>query len=284
MRKSYFGVGIERIVSLVPSRVVSNELLVQESSLPVVQSEKAIEITGIEQRRKWSSVSHDPLALCERACRRAIRDTDPAKIGMLYFNTLVLTNPQFRLIPTPAEDLRVRLELPEAGTISTTGGCAAFLSLLFEAVQFVAYHRRKALVVGIENTDDFARSGVPRLIFGDACGVFLLTPIEDSEKGFLAVRNAVSTARQESLDASVEMNDALVIKYKDNTYGDNNLFMKGRSVSQFAETTVVDSLIKFMKDFSIVPADIDVFIPHQANLTMMRTLKDQVLRDRGIWR
>ena len=112
------GVVVAAITEVVPDLEVSNELLLQEGRLARPRAERALEQTGVERRRRFSAENSDPMALLEICARRCLESSRTRDVGLIATSTCSVERRSARLVPNPASDLRVRLGLPRAGTLS----------------------------------------------------------------------------------------------------------------------------------------------------------------------
>lgn len=265
------GVVIAAISEVVPDFEVSNEFLLQEGRLVRPRAQRALERTGVERRRRFSAENSDPMELLEICARRCIESSKPSDIGLIATSTCSIKRPSARLVPNPASDLRVRLGLPNAGTLSSYGGCTSFLGLLGAAADYVRLNQRAAFVAIVELGHQNTPTGVPRYLFGDGCAGVLLRPSEELEFGFVAYdRRSGSDGSSESNRLERDMNEALVFQSW-GPYADA-LYMSGATVGEFIHQRVAPALVGFLEQCNAHPESIDAFVPHQANLRSIQFL------------
>ena len=258
------GVVIAAITEVIPDLEVSNEFLLQEGRLDRPRAQRALEKTGVERRRRFSAENSDPIELLEMCARRCLETTRPHDIGLIAISTCSLNRPSARLVPNPASDLRVRLGLPNAGTLSCFGGCTSFLGVLGAATDYVRLNQLAAFVAIVELDHQNTPTGVPRYLFGDGCAGVLLRPTEELDFGFVAYdRRSGTDGSRESNRIEGDMNEALVFQ----SWGPyaNALYMSGAAVSEYILQRVPRALIGFLEQCNTSPDSIDVFVPHQAN-------------------
>lgn len=270
------GVVIAAISEVVPDLEVSNEFLLQEGRLVRPRAERALEKMGVEGRRQFSAEHSDPMELLEVCARRCLESCGPEEIGLIATSTCSIKRPSARLVPNPASDLRVRLGLPNAGTLSSYGGCTSFLGLLGAAADFVRLNQLAAFVAVVELDNRNVPTGVPRYLFGDGCVGVLLKPSGESDSGFVAYDRRTGTdGSAESDRIERDMNEGLVFQ----SWGRyaNALYMNGAAVNNFIQKKVAPSLVGFLERCNASPDSVDVFVPHQANLRAIRFLHRRCL-------
>ena len=273
---SVSGVVIAAISEVVPDLEVSNEFLLQEGRLVRPRAQRALEKMGVEGRRQFSAEHSDPMELLEACARRCLESSKPGEIGLIATSTCSIRRPSARLVPNPASDLRVRLGLPNAGTLSSYGGCTSFLGLLGAAADFVRLNQLAAFVAVVEMDNRNVPTGVPRYLFGDGCVGVLLQPSGEADSGFVAYDRRTGTdGSAESDRIERDMNEGLVFQ----SWGRyaNALYMNGAAVNNFIQKKVAPSLVGFLDQCNASPDSVDVFVPHQANLRAIRYLHRRCL-------
>ena len=270
------GVVIAAISEVVPDLEVSNEFLLQEGRLVRPRAQRALEKTGVEGRRRFSAEHSDPMELLDVCARRCLESSGPGDIGLIATSTCSIKRPSARLVPNPASDLRVRLGLPNAGTLSSYGGCTSFFGLLSAAADYVRLNQLAAFVAVVELDNRNVPTGVPRYLFGDGCVGVLLRPSEESDFGFVAYdRRSGTDGSAESNRIERDINDGLVFQ----SWGRyaNALYMSGAAVNRFIQKKVAPALVGFLEQCNASPDSVDVFVPHQANLRAIQFLHRRCL-------
>lgn len=276
MNGTVSGVVIAAITEVVPDLEVSNEFLLQEGRLVRPRAQRALEKMGVEGRRQFSAEHSDPMELLEVCARRCLESSGPGEIGLIATSTCSIKRPSARLVPNPASDLRVRLGLPNAGTLSSYGGCTSFLGLLGAAADFVRLNHLAAFVAVVELDNRNVPTGVPRYLFGDGCVGVLLRPSDEPDTGFVAYDRRTGTdGSVESDRIERDMNEGLVFQ----SWGRyaNALYMNGAAVNNFIQKKVAPALVGFLEQCNASPDSVDVFVPHQANLRAIRFLHRRCL-------
>ena len=262
----------------VPEHVVTNDDL----SLTLETSDEWImERTGIRERR----VARPDEALSDLAlpaAREALANAgvDPASIDLI----IVATVTPDMAFPSTGAILADQLGMPDAAAYDLSAGCTGFMYALAQAYGMLAGGlSRRALVVGgdlISKIIDWSdRRGA--VLFGDGAGAVVLDRVE--EGGFLGFELGADgsggpqlylPAGGSRLPASAE------------TVANKQHFaqMNGREVFKFATRVLVSSAEKILAECGRTIDEVDVYVPHQANVRIIdhATKRLGVPRDRVV--
>ena len=250
----------------VPEKVLTNDELAK-----MVDTNDAWirERTGIRERR----IAADDEALTDialPACRRALEmaGADPASIDLL----IVATVTPDMAFPSAGALLADELGMPDAAAYDLSAGCTGFVYAIAQAHGMLASGlAKRALVVGgdvlskiLDWTD---RSTV--VLFGDGAGAVVMEAVE--EGGFLGFELGADGGGGESLwlpgsgSRSFEEPEKFVK-------------MNGREVFKFATRVMVSSAEAILAECGKTVDDIDVYVPHQANVRII----DHAVRKLGV--
>ncbi len=252
-----------------PDNVVTNDDL---SKLMDTTDEWIQERTGIKERRWIKKGSEDSSAVMgAKAARIAIERAGLTKddIDFIVFATL---SPDY-YFPGCGVQIQEMLEMDTIGALDVRNQCSGFVYALSVADQFIKTGMYKnVLVIGAEyhsnGLDVTTRGRGVSVIFGDGAGACVLSREEDNTKGILSSHlhsegkhadklivesPSIGNWVPEILASNGE--DISYFPYMDGTFVFKN------AVVRFSEV-ITEGLIKnnLSKD------DIDLFIPHQANL------------------
>jgi 3-oxoacyl-[acyl-carrier-protein] synthase-3 len=195
------------------------------------------------------------------AARQALEQagTDGTDVDLL----IVATVTPDMMFPSTSAILADQLGAKDAAAYDLSAGCTGFMYALVQAYGMVVSGlSRRALVVGgdvlsriLDWTD---RSTV--VLFGDGAGAVVLEPAE--EAGFLAFELGADGAGGEYLwlpgSGSRRFEDP-----------DRLVKMNGREVFKFASRVLVDSAEKVLHECDVSVGDVDVYVPHQANVRII---------------
>jgi 3-oxoacyl-[acyl-carrier-protein] synthase-3 len=241
----------------VPERVLSNADL---ERLVDTTDEWIMERTGIRERR----IAADDEAFTDLAlpaCRQALElaGIDPAEIDFLVCATVT---PDMAF-PSSGALLADALGMPEAAAYDLSAGCTGFMYALAQAYAMLASGLvSKALVVGgdvlskiLDWTD---RSTL--VLFGDGVGAVVLEKVDDG--GFLGFELGADGGGGAHLwlpgSGSRAFDDP-----------DRLVKMNGREVFKFATRVMVSSAAAILERCGKTVEDIDVYVPHQANVRII---------------
>jgi 3-oxoacyl-[acyl-carrier-protein] synthase-3 len=243
----------------VPDRVLSNDEL---STLVDTSDEWIMERTGIRERRIAApEQALTDLALPAARAALAQAELESSDIDLLVCATVT---PDM-MFPTASALLADELGAPQAAAYDLLAGCTGFVYAVAQAYGMMAAGlAHRALVVGgdvlsriLDWTD---RSTL--VLFGDGAGAVVLERV--SSGGFLGFELGADGGGGIHLSlpgsGSRRMADAQANGY---------VHMNGREVFKFATRVLVSSAQDLLDECGIGVQDVDVYIPHQANVRIM---------------
>jgi len=240
-----------------PRRIVTNE----EISRRVDTADEWIRTrVGIAERR-FASDDESVVDMSVAAAGKAM-----ATSGILAEDidtVIVATCTPPAPIPGLAPEVAHRLGIPAPGAFDVNAACAGFCYALANAADAIrSGSAHNVLVIGSEKltswTDQDDRGTC--IIFGDGAGAAVVAPADTPGIGPVVWGSDGDKSRAISV-------------------ADRSSFMEmdGRAVYRWATTKLADSAHRACELAGVEIADIDVFVPHQANLrivdSMVRTLK-----------
>jgi 3-oxoacyl-[acyl-carrier-protein] synthase III len=241
----------------VPERVLSNADLAE---LVDTNDEWIVSRTGIRERR--IAAEDEALTdICLPAARRALEmaNVDPATIDLL----IVATVTPDMAFPSSSALLADTLGMPDAAAYDLSAGCTGFVYAIAQAHGMLAAGlAKRALVIGgdvlskiLDWTD---RSTL--VLFGDGAGAVVMERVE--EGGFLGFELGA--------DGGGGLNLWLPGSGS-RTFEDPESFVKmnGREVFKFATRVMVSSADAILTECGKTVEDIDVYVPHQANVRII---------------
>ena len=274
LRQSYIaGVG-----HYVPSRVVTNAELE-----PLMNTSDAWiqERTGIQERR-WFEEGKDTTAnMGANAARKALEmaGVQPDDVQLIVFATL---SPDYFF---PGSGVLLQRELGmknNAPALDVRNQCSGFIYALSVADQFVRTGMYDTvLVVGSEihssGLDKSANGRGVSVIFGDGAGAVVLRPSTDENRGILSTH----------LHSQGEHAEELIVK-EPGSNRDNRLqyvldhpeelypYMNGQNVFKHAVVRFPQVIKEALDQNGMQAADIDMLIPHQANLRITQYVQQKM--------
>ena len=259
-------IGITGLGVHVPDKVVTNEEL---AGLVDTSDEWIRERTGIRERR----IAADDEALTDIALPAARAALDDANVEAADIDLLICaTVTPDMMFPTSSALLADSLGMPRAAAYDLLAGCTGFVYAIAQAYGMLASGLcRRALVVGgdvlskILDLDD--RSTL--VLFGDGAGAVVMEPVERG--GFLGFELGADGGGGENLwlpgSGSRHFDEP-----------DKFVKMNGREVYKFATRVLVSSAEKLLDELGLTVDDVDVYIPHQANIRII----DHAARKLGV--
>lgn len=250
----------------VPDRVVTNDEL---SALMETSDEWIRTRTGIAERR-WVREGETGVSLALRASRAALdmAGLAPGDIDAIIYAT---STPD-HFAPGGGVYLQDQLGTGAVPALDVRTQCSGFIYALSVADAWIrAGSYRTILVVGAEVQStgmDLSTEGRnTAVIFADGSGAAILGASDDEERGILGFDIHSEGAHAERLwvDAPGSMyNPRIGPKHLEE--GKHFLQMDGKEVFRHAVVRMPESVRAVLAAKNLTPADIDLLIPHQANL------------------
>ena len=209
------------------------------------------------------------------------RGLTPADIELIVLGTVT---PDM-LFPSTACVVQNKLGAKGAWGFDLSAACSAFVYSLQVGAQFIATgaHKR-VLAVGsdvMSSIIDYTDRATC-VIFGDGAGAAMLEPAENDEEGFIDFVHEVDGSGGQflympgggSLHPSSKETVANKMHY---------VHQDGQQVFKFAVRKQAELCLKLLERNGLKGSDIDVFIPHQANLRIINATAERLgLRDGNV--
>jgi 3-oxoacyl-[acyl-carrier-protein] synthase-3 len=281
----------------VPENVFTNQYLTRYMD---TSDEWIQERTGIKERRYAHRTQETTTTMGVKAATIAIERAGitPQDIDFIVFATL---SPDY-YFPGCGVLVQRAMQMKEIGALDVRNQCSGFIYALSVADQFVKTGTYKnVLVIGSEKHSfglDFSTRGRNvSVIFGDGAGAVVLQPANNPAQGILsthlhsdgndaellAMYNPGTHANywKEGLASfdEAEMGEMFMSKaMMDNAQ--NYPFMDGPSVFKKAVIKFPEVIMEALAKNGYSPADIDLLVPHQANLRISQFVQQKLgLRD-----
>ncbi|MFD5428382.1 ketoacyl-ACP synthase III [Streptomyces sp. NPDC127084] len=251
-----------------PTRVVPNEVILEtiDSSDEWIRSRSGI------ATRHWANDEETVAAMSIEASGKAIADAGltPEQIGAVVVSTVS----HFHQTPAIATEIADKLGTKKAAAFDISAGCAGFgYGLTLAKGMVVEGSAEYVLVIGVERLSDLTdlEDRATAFLFGDGAGAVVVGPAKEpligptvwGSEGDKAgtIKQTVSWA--EYRDGTVERFPAIT--------------QEGQAVFRWAVFEMAKVAQQALDAAGISADDLDVFIPHQANMriidSMVKTLK-----------
>ena len=257
------GARISALGVYVPERVVTNVELSQSLD---TSDEWISSRTGIRERRICApEQATSDLAVAAVGDLLTRSGHDPKAIDLVISTALLPDMP----FPATASTIAERIGAVNAGAFDVQSGCTGFVYGLAAAVAFVSGGLyRSVLVTGAEalskGLDWQDRSTC--VLFGDGAGAVLVEPSDNGVFFAFDLGNDGTGTPFLNMPAG---GTRLPASHATVDAREHFLRMNGREVYRFAVRRVVKSCQRALDDAGLTAADVDLFVPHQANLRII---------------
>ncbi|MCK5770427.1 beta-ketoacyl-ACP synthase III [Algiphilus sp.] len=250
--------------SYLPERVVTNTEL--EGRIDT-SDEWIVSRTGIEARHV---AADDELTsdLALHAARAAL-EAAGREAGEVDLIIVATTTPDM-VFPSTACIVQHKLGAGEAAAFDVQAVCTGFIYALSVAERMVATGaHRCALVVGAEVFSRLLDWNDRRtcVLFGDGAGAVVIS--RDDEPGLLASHLGADGSQGHILRVTGGIAEGVV-------RGNPFIEMDGQAVFRLAVRALGESAERVLTEAGLAADAIDWFIPHQANLRIIRALADRI--------
>ncbi|AEW86062.1 ketoacyl-ACP synthase III [Flavobacterium columnare] len=263
----------------VPENVVTNDDL---SKIMDTNDEWIQERTGIKRRHHVNSPEETTTSMGVKAAEIAIERAGISKddIDFLIFATL---SPDY-YFPGPGVLVQRDLGLKTIGALDVRNQCSGFVYAISIADQYIKTGMYKnILVIGSEvhsrGLDMTTRGRGVSVIFGDGAGAAVLTREEDLSKGILSthLHSEGQYAEELALIAPGMGKRWVTDIIDDNDPNDQSYFpyMNGQFVFKNAVVRFSEVIMEGLKANNLQVSDIDMLIPHQANLRISQFIQQK---------
>lgn len=256
----------------VPEKVVTNHDLAK-----IVETNDAwiVQRTGISERRSCS-LEESAGDLSVKASIEALEaaGVSPDELDMV----IVATVSGDYTFPSTACLVQDQLGAHKAGAFDLCAACAGFIYGLATATAFLeSSAAEKVLVVGVDTLTKFVdwsdRSTC--ILFGDAAGAAVVSAESGTDRGviktvMLSDGSGAGHIIREVGGSRRPTGTALAEGYSD------KIFMNGAETYRFAVNAMGDACDKCLKEAGMKASEIDLFVPHQANVRIIDSAAEKL--------
>lgn len=246
--------------SVQPDNVVTNDDLAQ---IMDTSDQWIRERVGIQSRR-IAAADARLVDMAAAAGELAVKDSGltPAEIDTVIIASCTMPNP----IPNAAAQTAERIGITAPAAFDLNAACAGFCYALGAAADLVrAGSAHNALVIGAEKLSDWLdwTDRSTAIIFADGAGAAVIGPAPDEDSIGIG---PVAWGSAGELSQMIRVSSDLTAR------AGGGLHQEGQAVFRWATTQIAPVALRAVELAGLTPADIDVFVPHQANLRIVEAV------------
>lgn len=250
----------------VPAKVLTNDAFV-EMGLDTTD-EWIASRTGIVRRRIAKEETTSDLAV--RAAQQALQmsGANPREIDLVILATCTPD----QVMPSTASLVQERLGASNAGAMDVNAACAGFVyALSVAAGQIESGRARQVLVIGADELSHHLnwKDRSTCVLFGDGAGAALLT--RSKTPGILASTTGCDGSGAQLLTIPGGPTGSRRNGHAESN-GDGLLYMNGPQIFRWATQMMSKAAEKVVSASGLKPGQVDLLIPHQANLRIMESV------------
>lgn len=183
------------------------------------------------------------------------------------------------LIPSTACWLQQQLGADRAWAMDINAACSGFIYGIVTAEQFIRTgHAKTVLVVGAEVLSQFVnwQDRTSCILFGDGAGAAVLEPVAAQSARRILSNHLLSNGNLNGLfliPAGGSKQEVTPERYHQNLH---KIQMNGREIFKVAVRTLVECAQQTLAKSQMTIADLDWFVPHQANIRIIEAVADRL--------
>ncbi|MFI9200515.1 ketoacyl-ACP synthase III [Streptomyces sp. NPDC053048] len=251
-----------------PTRVVPNEEILKhiDSSDEWIRSRSGI------ATRHWAGPDETVTAMSLEAAGKAIADAGiaPEQIGAVIVSTVS----HFKQTPAVATEIAHKVGAGKPAAFDISAGCAGFGYGLTMAKDMVTGGSAEhVLVIGVERLSDLTdlEDRATAFLFGDGAGAVVVGPANEPSIGPVVWGSEGDKAE------TIKQTVAWDVYREETDVRFPAITQEGQAVFRWAVFEMAKIAQQALDEAGVSPEDLDVFIPHQANMriidSMVKTLK-----------
>ncbi len=246
--------------SYLPQKIVTNSDLVKTVE---TSNEWIIERTGIEQRH-IAAEGEFTSDLAAAAAKKAIANSG-LKAEEIEMIIVATTTPDLTF-PATATTVQAKIGAKAAFAFDIQAVCSGFVFAITTADNFIKSGQIKnALVIGADKLSSIVdwQDRNTCVLFGDGAGAVILQATKEENRGIIA----------SSLYSDGTLNDILKTSGGPSSNQKSGFIeMAGKEVFKHAVDKMVKSVIATLTKAGLTTKDIDLLVPHQANLRILNAV------------
>ena len=258
---------VQSIGHAVPEKVMTNEDL---ERLVDTSDEWIMQRTGIKERRICTE-DETASTLGTTAAKEALEKAGmaPEELEMVICATVTGD----MMFPATSCLIQDRIEARNAGAFDLGAAYAGFIYATSVGASLIeSGNLNNALIIGVDVLSKFVdwtdRSTC--ILFGDGAGAVVLKAETNTDRGVLSTALMADGrgAPHINMEAGGSLHPLCNPRHLDVR---NTVFMAGKEVYRFAINSMGDACQKVMDQLGMTAEDIDLFVPHQANMRIIES-------------
>ncbi|WP_297482520.1 beta-ketoacyl-ACP synthase III [Sulfurimonas sp.] len=259
------------IGAYVPEKILTNSDL---SKMVDTSDEWITKRTGIKERHIAADTEFTS-DLGVKAAQKALKRSGVALEDIDLVVTATIS-PDYFCMPSTATVIANKLGIKGATAFDITAACTGFIYALSIAKAFIESGMKKnVLIVGAEKLSaitDYTDRGTC-ILFGDGAGSAVISATNNKEEAIIDINTGADGEYADLLmtpnGGTGSAHDSL-----DGEAGSCFMQMKGNETFKVAVRTLTKDVKEILEDNNIKSEDIKHFIPHQANLRIIKAVGD----------
>ncbi len=257
---------IKKIANYIPQNAVTNDKL---SETLDTNHEWIFTRTGIAQRF-ISDKEESSLSMALNAIDRlSLTEDEMNSIGAIIVSTSTKEYPS----PSTATLIQNRLNIKNCITLDLSAACSGYIYALNTASPLIESGQCESiLILSSEKYSDIVnwQDRGTAILFGDGCNATLLSKTDDDNKGILST----DLGSEEHSDLLIVKKGGSASPIDESNIDDNEHYvqMVGSEIFKHAVKFFTQSINNTLSKSQYTIDDIDLIIPHQANIRIMKSL------------
>lgn len=258
--------------SAVPAQVLTNHDL---EKFVDTNDEWIRQRTGISERRRCSkdeTASTLSIEAANKALQRA--HIDPASLDLVICATVTGDYP----FPSTSCLIQNAIGAKNAAAFDLGAACAGFIYSTSVASSMIRTGQcKRVLVVGVDVLTKFVdwtdRSTC--VLFGDGAGCIILEGSDEPDKGILHTVMLADGSGGPFISCMIG-GSKYPLSDPESMNQRVGLFMAGAETYRFAVNAIGDACCRVLDETGLTPEDIDLFVPHQANIRIIQSAAERL--------